>query len=160
MAHEVSRRRFGRFGALAVLAMPLAGCVGQAYSLQQPVATRRYELAADVLFDFGSATLRPEASAALADILGSMRQTYPYPRIMVEGHTDSIGSDAANDALSLRRAQAVRQWLMGNGIPAQAIATEGLGKRQPVAPNSFPDGRDNPEGRARNRRVVLIASPM
>jgi outer membrane protein OmpA-like peptidoglycan-associated protein len=89
-----------------------------------------------------------------------MRQTYPYPKIVVQGYTDSVGTDRYNEGLSLARADAVRQWLMANGIPAAAITTEGFGKRNPVAANTLPDGRDNPEGRARNRRVVLIASPM
>ena len=124
-----------------------------------PVAYRRYELPADVLFDFNSDVLRPDASASLGTILASMRQTYPYPRIRVEGYTDSIGGDAFNDGLSQRRAEAVRQWLTANGIPATVITTEGFGKRSPVAPNTLPNGADNPEGRARNRRVVLIASP-
>ena len=156
MDHAITRR-------LALLATPalLAGCVGQAYTMQpapmpQP---RRYELAADVLFAFNRSDLLPQASAALAESLASIRQAYQYPLIRVEGHTDSIGSDVANDALSLRRAEAVRQWLIGNGIPPAAITVEGFGRRQPVAPNTFQNGADNPDGRARNRSVVLVASP-
>ena len=156
MTQHISRR----LAALALLGMPLAGCVGQAYTVAPAAAFQRYELSADVLFDFNSATLRPEASSALANSLASIRQTYPYPRIQVQGHTDSVGSDAYNDRLSLARAEAVRQWLMQNGIPPQAVTTEGFGRHQPAVPNTFPDGRDNPEGRARNRRVVLVASPM
>ncbi len=153
----IGRRQVCRIAAMGLLAAPLAACVGTAYT--PPVAFRRYELASDVLFDFGSATLRPQASAALNDILTSIRTTYPYPAIRVLGHTDSIGSDAANDALSLRRADAVRQWLMAAGIPPAAITTEGLGKSRPVAANTLPNGADNPSGRAQNRRVELIASP-
>ena len=153
----IGRRQLTRLAALGLLAAPLAACVGAAYT--PPVAFRRYQLASDVLFDFGSATLRPQASAALNDILASIRMTYPYPAIRVLGHTDSIGSDAANDALSLRRAEAVRQWLVTAGIPPAAITTEGLGKRQPIAPNTLPNGADSPDGRAQNRRVELIASP-
>lgn len=150
-----------RLAAFAVLAVPLAGCVGQAYypPAAPPEAYRRYELSADVLFAFGRADLLPQASAALQDILVSMRQTYPYPHIKVEGHTDSIGNDAANDALSRARAESVRQWLIAAGIPPAAIETQGFGKRQPVAPNVLPNGADNPDGRARNRRVVLVATP-
>ena len=155
--HVIGRRQWGRMAALGVLAAPLAACVGTAYA--PPIGLRRYELSSDVLFAFGSATLRPEASAALNDILMSIRSTYPYPAIRVEGHTDSIGSDAANDVLSLRRADSVRQWLMANGIPPAVITTEGLGKRRPVAPNTLPNGADSPDGRARNRRVELIATP-
>lgn len=145
--------------ALGALSVTLSGCVGQAYLPPANPGYRRYELAADVLFAFGRADLLPQASAALADILTSIRATYPYPRIRVEGHTDSIGTDAANDALSRARAETVRQWLIANGIPPAALTTEGLGKRQPIAPNTQPNGADDPDGRARNRRVVLVASP-
>lgn len=155
------RRQVGRFLATALLLAPLGACVGTAYpgqSVAQP-DTRQYALPADVLFPFNSAVLRPEAQAALADTLGQIRAVYPYPAIRVIGHTDSIGSDAVNDELSLRRAEAVKAWLIGAGIPPTVVYAEGRGKREPVAPNTFPDGRDNPAGRAQNRRVQLIASP-
>lgn len=156
MTVHPTRRTVLRVASTLLVAGPLAACVGTAYVPLQP---RSYDVAADVLFAFGSATLRPEASVALNDILVSIRQTFPYPLIRVEGNTDSIGSDAANDALSLRRAEAVQAWLVANGIPRAAITTVGLGKRNPIAPNTLPNGADNPDGRARNRRVVLIASP-
>ncbi len=147
-----------RRSALSALLL-LSGCVGQAYPPPILVPLRRYELSADVLFPFGSAVLRPEAAGALDEALASMRQTYPYPVIRVEGHTDSIGSDAANDALSLARAESVRQFLMSRGIPPGAITVEGFGKRRPVAPNTQPNGADNPAGRSRNRRVELVVTP-
>ena len=155
----IGRRRFGSVAA-SILAMPLAACVGQAYPPTAAVAYRRFEVASDVLFDFGSATLRPAASDALTGILSQIRAAYPYPAIRVVGHTDSVGTDTANHVLSLRRAEAVQRWLVEAGrIPPPAITTEGQGKRQPVTPNTLPNGADNPEGRARNRRVELIASP-
>ena len=155
-------RRLALLGAPASLGLLLAGCVGQAYTLPAeapPRQSRRYEIAADVLFGFNRSDLLPQASAALQDSLANIRATYQYPLIRVEGHTDSIGSDAANNALSLRRAEAVRQWLIASGVPAEAITVEGFGKRQPVAPNTLPNGADSVDGRARNRRVVLVASP-
>ena len=153
-----------RLTAFALAAGGLSGCVGQSYPLAPPVAqapasSTQYVLSADVLFAFDSATLQPEAAAQLGQILGSIRQTYPYPRIRVEGYTDGIGSDPFNDDLSLRRANAVRDWLIGAGIPSAVITTVGFGKRNPVAPNTLAGGADDPEGRARNRRVVLVASP-
>ena len=152
------RRQFGRIIAVFAAA-PVAACVGTAYGPVPVIAPRRYALASDVLFDFGSARLRPGAQAALADILGQIRQVYPYPAIRVEGHTDSIGSAAANQALSQRRAEAVREWLMANGIPPNAISTEGFGETRPVAANRLPNGADYPAGRQQNRRVELIATP-
>lgn len=145
--------------AAALAAAPLAACVGTAGQLVPIAPYRRYEVASDVLFDFGSATLRPAASGALAGILGQIRSVYPYPAIRVVGHTDSIGTDAANDVLSLRRAESVQRWLAEAGIPPAVISTEGQGKRQPAAPNTLPNGADNPAGRQANRRVELIASP-
>ncbi len=149
-----------RITVAALFAMPLAACVGVAYG-PVPVAApfQRYDLSSDVLFDFGSATLRPGAESALQAILAQMRAVYPYPAIRVEGYTDSIGAIAANDALSTARAETVKRWLIGAGIPPQVIAAQGFGEQRPVAPNTLPDGADNPAGRAQNRRVELIASP-
>ena len=162
MMGEHGRRQVGRLLATALVLAPLGACVGTAYPVAQPAPqadVRQYALPADVLFPFNSAVLRPEATAALSDILGQIRSVYPYPSIRVIGHTDSIGSDAVNDALSLRRAEAVKAWLVGAGIPPAVVFAEGRGRHEPVAPNTLPDGRDNPAGRAQNRRVQLIASP-
>ena len=156
---QSGRRQFGGLAALGLVALAAPGCVGTAYLPPPPMQMRRFDLSADVLFDFGSATLRPGAYGALEDILGSIRAAYPYPLIRVEGHTDSIGADAANDLLSERRADAVRVWLMAHGIPPRAITIDGIGKRRPLEPNTLPNGADNPAGRARNRRVELIATP-
>ena len=159
---DMDRRGLLRTGASALLLAPLAACVGQPYGpmpMPLPPNFRRYEIASDVLFDFGSATLRPGAYEALRDSLYQIRLVFPYPAIRVLGHTDSIGTDAANDDLSVRRAEAVRRWLIEVGIPDRYISVEGLGKRQPIAPNTLPNGADNPEGRQRNRRVELLASP-
>jgi outer membrane protein OmpA-like peptidoglycan-associated protein len=155
----LDRRRFGRTVASALLLAPLAACVGQPYGPPPLIPPfRRFSIASDVLFAFGSAQLLPGAAEALAGNLYEIRQVYPYPAIQVIGYTDSIGSDAANDQLSLRRAEAVRAWLLSAGIPGQYISVEGMGKRNPVAPNTFPNGADNPAGRAQNRRVELVAS--
>ena len=98
--------------------------------------------------------MRPQAQSALTDIMGQIRAVYPTPAIRVIGHTDNVGSDAANDALSLRRAEVVRSWIITNaGIPPAVVSAEGHGKSEPEVPN------DTPAGRAQNRRVQLIASP-
>ena len=155
-------RRVAWVATLGLLAGPLAGCVGTGYPYQAPIVyaePARYSLPADVLFGFDSATLRPEASAALQQTLATIRQTIPYPAIRVEGNTDSIGSAAYNSQLSLRRAQAVAQYLVQLGIPPAAISEAGNGETRPVAPNTLPNGQDNPQGRALNRRVDLIPSP-
>jgi outer membrane protein OmpA-like peptidoglycan-associated protein len=109
----------------------------------------------DVLFDFDRAELKPEAAEALGRVVDIVRQRKPRA-VLVVGHTDSVGPDAYNDQLSRRRAEAVRDWIAtngGGGLPP--LSVEGKGEREPVAPNSV-DGRDNPEGRQRNRRVEVL----
>lgn len=148
--HHPSGTHFGRQLLLFAAASAPAAC-----ALPQP---RRFNLAADVLFEFGRADLRPQAAGALQDILTQVRATYRRPVLLVVGHTDSIGSDALNDALSLRRAQAVETWFVAAGVPASSIQTQGFGKRQPIAPNQTANGADDPVGRARNRRVEIVAT--
>jgi outer membrane protein OmpA-like peptidoglycan-associated protein len=77
-------------------------------------------------------------------------------RVSVQGHTDAIGSEAFNQQLSERRAETVASALEGAGVNPQQITARGFGKRYPVAPNTNPDGTDNPAGRARNRRVEVV----
>jgi outer membrane protein OmpA-like peptidoglycan-associated protein len=116
----------------------------------------RIELAADVLFDFDKATLRPEAERTLERAAGIVRDR-ASGAVRVEGHTDGKGTDAYNQRLSERRAEAVKTWLAAKGgIGAMTFATKGFGAKQPVAPNTKPDGSDDPDGRQRNRRVEII----
>ena len=115
------------------------------------------DLPADVLFDFDKADLRPDAAAPLAKA-SELIKSYPAAPLTVVGHTDSKGTDAYNDSLSLRRADAVAKALLRQ-TGRQALA-EGRGKREPVAPNTTPDGRDDPPARQQNRRVqILIGMP-
>ncbi|PYQ54057.1 MAG: hypothetical protein DMF78_07545 [Acidobacteria bacterium] len=114
------------------------------------------QLAADVLFDFDKATLKPEAVAAL-DALATVIKGYPQSAITVEGHTDAKGNDAYNQTLSERRARSVADWLAANaGVSADRLRARGFGRTRPVAPNTRPDGADDPAGRARNRRVEVV----
>jgi outer membrane protein OmpA-like peptidoglycan-associated protein len=116
----------------------------------------RIELAADVLFDFDQADVRPAAAAVLAKASGFVGQHAVGP-VRVEGHTDAKGTDAYNLRLSERRAVAVRDWLATKGgLKMTPFSTKGFGARQPVAPNTKPDGSDDPDGRQRNRRVEII----
>lgn len=113
-------------------------------------------LSGDVLFPFGADRLRPEAAEGLTEVAELIRSLRPRA-ITIIGHTDSVGEEAANRDLSLRRARAVQRWLeqrVGDAMPA--VVVEGRGEAEPVAPNSTAEGRDNPEGRALNRRVEFV----
>jgi outer membrane protein OmpA-like peptidoglycan-associated protein len=105
----------------------------------------------DVLFDTGSADLKPGAREKLAKISGILL-AHPGLTLQVEGHTDSVGTDEFNMELSGRRADAVRDYLAQEGVAASTMTAKGFGKTQPVASN------DTPEGRQRNRRVELVVN--
>ena len=114
------------------------------------------QLAADVLFDFDKATLKPQSVAAL-ERLATVVKGYPQARITVEGHTDAKGNDAYNQTLSERRARTVADWLSANaGVTANRLEARGWGKTKPIAPNVRGDGSDDPDGRAKNRRVEVV----
>lgn len=115
----------------------------------------RIELAADVLFDFDKHDLRPEAIPSLQKVAEVLRSRAGSP-VTIDGHSDGKGSDAYNQPLSEKRAQAVRAWLVKNGgASAAKITTKGWGKSKPIVPNTRPDGSDDPEGRKKNRRVEI-----
>jgi outer membrane protein OmpA-like peptidoglycan-associated protein len=105
----------------------------------------------DVLFETGKAALRPGALQNLYPLV-TFLQKYPERRVVIEGYTDSVGSDAYNLDLSERRADAVRDFLLHNGVNPAQLTTRGYGKASPVASNA------TAEGRQQNRRVELIIS--
>lgn len=106
-------------------------------------------LGSDLLFDLGQATLKPGGRRAIANLARFMRQ-YPERRILIEGFTDSSGSPERNQRLSERRADAVRQALVRDGVEPSRVASRGLGSAYPVASN------DAPSGRQLNRRVEIL----
>jgi outer membrane protein OmpA-like peptidoglycan-associated protein len=101
-----------------------------------------------VTFASSSAELTPTSRASLDRVAESLRE-YPEVRVLVAGHTDSSGGDALNRALSQKRADAVRGYLVSAGVPPGQVEARGFGPSEPVADNRAP------EGRARNRRVEL-----
>ena len=105
----------------------------------------------DVLFDTARYTLRPLAREKLAKISGIVL-AYPELKLEIEGHTDSVGSDAYNQKLSEQRANSVADYLKKQGIPEASIVTRGFGEAQPVADNK------TAKGRQQNRRVELVVS--
>lgn len=110
-------------------------------------------LSGSVLFPSNKATLLPEAETRLHEVSEALLSSKERS-ITIEGYTDSRGSDDANIALSQRRAEAVRNYLVSRGYEGDRIQARGLGKSQPIASN------DNAEGRANNRRVEIVLAPM
>lgn len=104
--------------------------------------------AADAFFDFDKSVLKPEAKAKLDDLV-SKTGGINLEVIIAVGHTDSVGTDAYNQKLSVRRAEAVKAYLVSKGLEKNRVYTEGKGEKQPVADNK------TAEGRAKNRRTEI-----
>ena len=102
-----------------------------------------------ITFTTGQAAITPASNEVLNDVLAVLAAN-PDWRLRIEGHTDNVGDKAANLKLSNARAAAVAAWLTGKGVDAARLSTAGLGDTQPIADNTTEDGR------ARNRRVVLV----
>jgi OOP family OmpA-OmpF porin len=133
-------------GALVAAAAPAAPAAPGAVA---PVPTaEKVTFAADAFFDFDKATLKPDGKAKLDD-LASKLGALNLEVIIAVGHTDSVGSDAYNQKLSIRRAEAVKGYLVNKGVDAKRVYTEGKGEKQPVATNK------TAAGRAQNRRVEI-----
>lgn len=109
----------------------------------------KVDIPADVSFDVGRYAIKPNMRPVL-DRLASTLNQHPVTTVTIIGHTDSTGSDAVNDPLSVNRAAATRDYLVQRGVSAQRIAIDGRGSRQPVADNS------TVAGRAMNRRVEIF----
>jgi OOP family OmpA-OmpF porin len=114
----------------------------------QPPAATKVTYAADAFFDFDKSVLKPEGRAKLDDLVGKIKGIN-LEVIIAVGHTDSVGSDAYNQRLSVRRSEAVKAYLVTKGIERNRVYTEGKGEKQPVADNK------TAEGRAKNRRVEI-----
>jgi len=149
------RRQIGTVSTLTGSQSSLTGAIS-GFAVRRTDTKTVATLAADTLFDFDSATIAPAAADNLSRTAALVRDGGPGA-VLVIGHTDGKGTDAYNDDLSLRRAQAIADWLKRDpAIAARTLTVEGHGKREPVLPDTLPDDSDNPDGRARNRRVEVI----
>jgi OOP family OmpA-OmpF porin len=110
--------------------------------------SEKVSFAAETLFDFDKSAVKPAGKAALDDLLRKL-QGMNTEVVVTVGHTDSVGSDDYNQKLSLRRAEAVKAYLVAKGVEATRVYTEGKGESQPLADNA------TAEGRAKNRRVTV-----
>lgn len=127
----------------------------QAIRTQQETCAQRFLVGSDALFEFDKATLTPDAEVTLKALVPLLAKAGAHPAT-VEGHTDGKGSDSYNQTLSEKRAQTVRDWLAAHGALPASTPTRGWGKRHPVAPNTRPDGSDDPAARQKNRRVEVV----
>lgn len=116
----------------------------------------RVRVPVNLLFDFDHYDLRPDADYVLQTVARIARSRHAGS-IELHGHTDAMGTDEYNQRLSNLRTYRVKHWLITRGgFEAQKVGTQGHGESQPVAPNTYPNGADNPWGRAMNRRVEFI----
>lgn len=113
-----------------------------------PAVAQKVTYAADAFFDFDKAVLKPEGKAKLDDLVGKVKGINLEVVIAV-GHTDSVGADKYNQKLSVKRAEAVKAYLVSKGIEKNRVYTEGKGETSPVADNK------TGQGRAKNRRVEI-----
>ncbi|NML36381.1 OmpA family protein [Chitinophaga sp. G-6-1-13] len=116
------------------------------YEVEKPIVLN------NIYYDFGKATLRPESKVVLDTVVDMLNDN---PKLMIEmsAHTDSVGSDKFNQKLSQSRAQSCVDYLISRGVSSQRLIAKGYGKSRPIAPNSLPNHKDNPEGRQKNRRT-------
>jgi OmpA-OmpF porin, OOP family len=110
--------------------------------------SEKVTFAADAFFDTGKANLKPEGAAKLGDLVAKTKGI-ALEVVIAVGHTDSVGNAAANQKLSVRRAEAVKGYLVQQGVERNRVYTEGKASAQPVADNK------TAEGRAKNRRVEV-----
>ncbi len=127
----------------------------QAIKREDAGCQHRLNVGADALFAFDKSDLNPDAEQTLNALGPEIAKLGNYPAT-VEGHTDSIGTADYNQRLSQRRAEAVKSWLVAHKFLPESTLTKGYGKTRPIAPNTNPDGSDNPQGRQKNRRVEVV----
>ena len=134
--------------AAAPAAAPAPAAAAPAPAAPAPAVATQVTYAADAFFDFDKSVLKPEGKAKLDDLVSKVKGIN-LEVIIAVGHTDSVGSDAYNQKLSVRRSEAVKAYLVSKGIEKNRVYTEGKGEKQPVADNK------TAEGRAKNRRVEI-----
>jgi OmpA-OmpF porin, OOP family len=129
------------------VAPPAPAAVAAPAAPPAPVS-EKVTFAADAFFDFAKSNLKPEATAKLTDLVDKTKGVN-LEVIIAVGHTDSVGNDVMNNKLSVSRADAVKNFLVGKGVEKNRVYTEGKGSKSPVADNK------TAEGRAKNRRVEV-----
>lgn len=127
----------------------------QAIKREDAGCQHRLNVGTDALFAFDKSDLSSDAEETLSALGPEIVKLGNHPAA-IEGHTDSIGSAEYNQRLSEQRADSVKTWLVTHKFLPQSTPTRGYGKTRPIAPNTNPDGSDNPRGRQKNRRVEVV----
>jgi OOP family OmpA-OmpF porin len=149
MLQTAQRKELPMYEQTAVLVQETAPLSSSAQAMADALAASGRLDFYGVTFAAGQAVMMGASEAVLGDVLAVL-SAHPDWRLRIEGHTDNVGDRAANLKLSTARAAAVAAWLTGKGVAAGRLAIAGLGDTQPIADNATDDGR------ARNRRIVLI----
>jgi outer membrane protein OmpA-like peptidoglycan-associated protein len=153
-AENLKAKNEGAGGGAIALKNEVIDLVAKGVDVKETDTEIRINLLGDILFDFDKADIRPVAEPTLAQI-ARLIQGRPKAKVLIEGHTDSKGSTSYNAKLSDRRAVSVKSWFAHHGVTANSMQTQGWGAAKPVAPNTHPDGSDDPDGRQKNRRVEI-----
>jgi OmpA-OmpF porin, OOP family len=145
----MERKKIEFFLCLTFLILASAGCANMENKKVQDSMTLH------ILFDYNKVTIKGKAHSELNEGINFVKR-YPGSRIQIAGHTDNVGTPQYNQTLSEKRAEAVREYLIREGgVDPAKISSVGYRDLYPVAPNQKPDGQDNPDGRAQNRRVEI-----
>lgn len=153
-AEGIGGKGEGTTGASSTLKSEVVDLKAAGADIKETATEIKISLQGEILFDFDKADLRPAAESTLGQV-AKLIGSYSKAKVLIEGYTDSKGSDSYNAKLSDRRAVAVKNWFTKHGIASGSMQTHGWGAAKPVAPNKHPDGSDDPEGRQKNRRVEI-----
>jgi outer membrane protein OmpA-like peptidoglycan-associated protein len=153
-AQTLQGKNQGADGSTSALKSQIVDLVAKGVDVKETATEVKINLLGDILFDFDKADIRAVAEPTLAQI-AKMIGSYSKASVLIEGYTDAKGSESYNAKLSDRRAVSVKNWFAKHGVAANSIKTHGWGAAKPVAPNTKPDGSDDPDGRQKNRRVEI-----
>ncbi|MDP4262909.1 MAG: OmpA family protein [Bacteroidota bacterium] len=137
-----------KYGVIKIPALPADEFYSEPFKVNIKFEAARTYTLDNVHFDFGKATLRPESFSQLEELVSYMKYKDAI-RIEIAGHTDNVGKDADNLALSQQRADAIKNYLLKKGIQPSRVTAKGYGATQPIADN------DTEEGRQLNRRTEV-----
>jgi outer membrane protein OmpA-like peptidoglycan-associated protein len=153
-AQNVGGKGEGTAGASSALKSEVVDLKAAGAEIKESATEIKISLQGEILFDFDKSNLRPAAEPTLAQV-AKMIGSYSKAQVLIEGYTDAKGFDSYNAKLSDRRAVSVKNWFAKHGVAANSMRTHGWGAAKPVAPNTHPDGSDDPDGRQKNRRVEI-----